>query len=711
MKKHTTDKFLIGSWVSFYSFETDSYQSQLDRMHEAGLNFNIFPIAFGGGMDTPEACDLVEQQYAARDMYYFMNGGLSEEGMTRGVELARGKEHCIGYHLKDEPTSSELPEMGSFARAYRDADGERYPFVNLFPSYAGPERMEGSYYEYCSRFVHEAGAENIEYLSHDFYPFHLSNTDQAIFADMEVMRRVALENGRLRTHAFPQSSAWNGIRMPNIDEMRWNVYAYLAYGFKALSWFNLVCPGSSDTEGEGFRDSIIYRDGTIRNPRLFEDFSGLNHEVLALGDTLMKLDTIHAYHTRSEGLAGVERLPADWMITPVGEENFIISQMVTAEGDETYVMIFNKSWEESVSASFRVSAYSGIETIEYVSPFNNGNGTSPVMVQDGVFTETFRPGEGKLYKLNGKLSHRVLPLDSAHTRLDVDLPAAAALVGVDVACPLHESGMAVAIQVCTNKRFTEDKTTMFLFDEMPENGRIRFEPTKGKYVRMAFSGEEENLIDGYAELRIRYVDEPEDIFVPCIEEKETSPVSVCEPCIEEKEISPASVCEPCIEEEVTSPVSVCEPCIEEKETSPVSVCEPAPEEVPSDVAEKPVVYSVDFTDLDEAIAVVEGLIATEYTPESWKVVQDCYNTAVALKDATQPQETVNAVYWQLLENIRELVPVQWVLPAPTEHTEPKEKQGLHVAKGVLPAAVATLAGAVAGAFVGVFVSKAKKKNK
>ena len=32
MKKNTTNKFLIGSWVSFYSFDIDSYEYQLDQM-------------------------------------------------------------------------------------------------------------------------------------------------------------------------------------------------------------------------------------------------------------------------------------------------------------------------------------------------------------------------------------------------------------------------------------------------------------------------------------------------------------------------------------------------------------------------------------------------------------------------------------------------------------------------------------------------------
>ena len=43
----TSDDFLIGSWVSFFSFDTMSYEDQLDQRAAAGINFNIFPKNFG----------------------------------------------------------------------------------------------------------------------------------------------------------------------------------------------------------------------------------------------------------------------------------------------------------------------------------------------------------------------------------------------------------------------------------------------------------------------------------------------------------------------------------------------------------------------------------------------------------------------------------------------------------------------------------------
>lgn len=661
MKKNTTGKFLIGSWVSFYPFEIDSYEYQLDQMKEAGLNFNIFPAYFGGGMRDAEVWADVEKQYEARDMYYCMNGGLNEDMLKEGVQYAKGKARCIGYHLIDEPGGAALPRVGEFCRAYREADPKRYPFVNLFPSYVGTAAMEGDYYQYCTRFVKEAGEENIEYLSHDFYPFHLNGTALSIFADMEVIRRVAFENGRLRTHAFPQSTAWMGTRMPNIDEMRWNVYAYLAYGFKALSWFNLVCPGRSDDEGECFRESVIYRDGTVKNPQLLKDFGKLNAEVHMLGDTLMKLDTVHAYHTK-DGIAGVELLPEDWMITPVGDADFVISHMVTKKGDETYIMLFNKSFESPVTTSFAISPYSGIESLTYVSPFNGNE--YPVTVTDGVFTETFRPGEGKLYKLGGLLTRKVLPIQRNPARLILETPEVSELVGLDVTFSADTDMKASTLQVTTNKRFPDEKTLFMGFDHdpadeagsldkdtpvFPRNGKVRFDPYLGKHIRFTVHDEASWYNYGYAELRVRFAGEPE------------------------------------------------------------------PEDTAE--AEAEVVYytDVDFTALDEALAAFEKLNEADYTAETWHATNNFYDAAAAMKDGTYPQNAVTVAAWKLTDSMGELAPA----PKAEDTDNPAEKKPLFklpdlksikVDKGIVAAAVAGLVGTAAGVTAGIIaVLKNKKK--
>ena len=651
MKKNTTDKFLIGSWVSFYPFDIHGYEYQLDQMKDAGLNFNIFPAEFGCGMLNAERWADVERQYQARDMYYCMNGGLNEDMLREGVEYAKGKERCIGYHLIDEPGGAALPNVGHFCRAYHEADSKRYPFVNLFPSYVGNAVMEGDYYQYCTRFVREAGEENIEYLSHDYYPFHLNGTALGIFGDMEVIRRVAFENGRLRTHGFPQSTAWMGTRMPNINEMRWNVYGYLAYGFKALSWFNLVCPGKSDTEGECFRESVIYRDGTIRDPQLFKDFGDLNREVHTLGDTLMKLDTIHAYHTK-DGIGGVELLPADWMIAPVGDADFIISHMVSKKGDETYFMLFNKSFENPVTASFALSKNSGIQGVEYVSPFDGSR--SAVSIDDGVLTETFRPGEGKLYRVIGNPTVVVLPIGRNPARLNVELAEPVEITGLDVTFSADTVVKAADYKATTNKRFPEEKTLNLSFTEKDVqdggNGlRIRFDEYMTKYIRFTVNDEASWNNYGYAELRVRFADE--------------------------SDVLPEAVAE-----------------------------------------EVEIIHydDVDFTALDEAIAIFEELKEAEYTAESWHAAKNFYDAAVSMKDGTYPQNAVTVAAWKLTDSIRDLEPILWVTPTKAASAEApsaaNDKSRVHMSKGIVTAAAVTLAGAVAGAAIGIIKGMRKKKK-
>ncbi len=392
----TTDDFLIGCWTPVYSMEIHSYEYQMDQMAELGINFNIHPLDNWNILHAG-FWDYVESEYGKRNMIYMMFGKWDQDIMNEAVQYAAGKEHCIGYYLGDEPSGDQLLPVGEAIRAYAAADSERFPYVNLLPSYAGEERLGGTYREHVENFVAAAGAENIEYLSHDFYPFAEKTTNTNIFADMEVIRAVAYENGKLKTHAFPQSTAWNGMRMPNIDEMRWNVYAYLAYGFKALSWFTLACPGTSDTEGEGFYDGIIYRDGTIRDPELFEAFKELNWEIRGLSSILMNLDTVHAYHVRTN-TDGVEKLPEDFFLQPATRYDFVISVMEPKEGEDQYIMIMNKDIKRNLAGKFTVDPASGVKWVEYFDP-NIGEYIPMEFTDDGMLNDSYLPGEGKLYRL------------------------------------------------------------------------------------------------------------------------------------------------------------------------------------------------------------------------------------------------------------------------------------------------------------------------
>jgi hypothetical protein len=318
-------------------------------------------------------------------------------------------------------------------------------------------------------------------------------------------------------------------------------------------------------------------------------------------------------------------------------------------------MIFNKSWENPATATFAVSAYSGIEGLTYVSPW--GGGEYPVAVSEGVFTETFRPGEGKLYKLSGNLTRKVLPIQRNPARLNLEIPEAAELVGLDVTFSADTDMKASTLQITTNKRFPEEKTLYLAFDHdpadtagnnaretlaFPLNGKVRFDPYMGKHIRFTVHDEASWYNNGYAEVRVRYAGEPEV-------ETDNGGVQTASPRYRD----------------------------------------------------------VDFTALNEAISAFAELRESDYTPESWREAKGFYAAALDMRNGAYPQNAVTVAAMRLLDSIRDLVPVAWV---PTETADAPAKGGLRVDKGILTAAVATLAGTVAGLAVGV-VKALKNKRK
>ena len=179
------------------------------------------------------------------------------------------------------------------------------------------------------------------------------------------------------------------MRMPNIDEIRWQAYCYLAYGFKALSYFNIVSP---NTGWEGYTNCLIMQDGSIPNPQLLEDVKALNWELRAVGNQLLKTNTAHAYHTQDVphySTYGIERLPSDFYIQPTDERRYIITQ----HDDEDKFMLVNIDFTWEGEAKFKVD---GVNEILAFNP--NINAYEKCNFVDGVLTVNFKKGEGLLFK-------------------------------------------------------------------------------------------------------------------------------------------------------------------------------------------------------------------------------------------------------------------------------------------------------------------------
>ena len=410
------DEFLISSWISYYSLDIKSYEQQTKELSEAGLNFMWHPTNINGtafssnvGLTRKQLDDL----YKANNMTYLVDA-------TKSISMdeMQGLDNCVGYYIKDEPSASQFQATKDSYMQYYAMDPDRRPFVNLYPNYAGSTALGGTYSDYVNNWVDTIGAENMEYLYYDHYPFTGTETVRSsYFSDMETIRKVAYVNGRMKTGGFSQTGWWSGMRKPNADELRWNLNTFITYGFKSISHFCWVSPKQVSLEngGEDMRDHVIDQYGN--KTEIYDPMVQYNWEIRQLGDLLMGIDCAHAYHSGAEIADGTEKLPKSFFLQPEDKtSNYIISLFNSKDDGERYVMIMNNSTSESKSGKFTIDASAGVTSMtKYSTTIDGDNLPDPtnldatlgalkeenVSVSDGYIEETFLPGEVKIYKLNG----------------------------------------------------------------------------------------------------------------------------------------------------------------------------------------------------------------------------------------------------------------------------------------------------------------------
>ena len=417
-KVEIVDEFLISSWVSYYGTDVKSYAEQTKEMAEAGLNFqwhigSVPTCASSDDLVTPsyEEVERIYSQYGMKYLY---------DAVTKNYDAALMEklDNCIGYYIKDEPYAAQFQTTKDLFMQYYNADSARRPFVNLYPNYAGSTALGGTYADYVNNWVDTIGAENMEYLYYDHYPFTGTETVRSsYFSDMETIRKVAYVNGRMKTGGFSQTGWWSGMRKPNVDELRWNLNTFITYGFKSISHFCWVSPKQVSLEngGEDMRDHVIDQYGNKTD--IYEPMVKYNWEIRQLGDLLMSIDCAHAYHSGAEIAEGAEKLPKSFFVQPEDKtSSYIISLFNSKDDSERYIMIMNNSTSESKKGKFAIDATAGVTSMtKYSTTIDGDNLPDPtnldatlgslkeetVSVSNGYIEEEFLPGEVKIYKLNG----------------------------------------------------------------------------------------------------------------------------------------------------------------------------------------------------------------------------------------------------------------------------------------------------------------------
>ncbi len=167
-------------------------------------------------------------------------------------------ETVTTFNIFDEPLYSHEQPLRELASKVKAEYPDKRVYINLNPSYAPNDEIMSNYPKYVETFaklVREIDGEG-GWLSMDHYPLrrtmeHEFYLHEDWFTDVETTVTVAKKYA-LKPHFFIQSMAYGGIiswwndRTPTEEDLRLQIYMYLAHGAKGFSHFCYQTPTTDE---------------------------------------------------------------------------------------------------------------------------------------------------------------------------------------------------------------------------------------------------------------------------------------------------------------------------------------------------------------------------------------------------------------------------------------------------------------------------------
>lgn len=273
------------------------------------------------------------------------------------VESYKGHPAFAGYVVKDEPNASMFPALAKITQAFLNLDSINEPLINLFPSYGSPTQLGfEDYRSYIRSFI-----EIVEprLLAYDNYALRDGVTWYEVwYNDLKIVREESRE-ARIPFMIFVQSQGIaEGLRVPNLAGILWQVNTALAYGTHGVGWFSYWTPlpdqGLKQEEGaappliESHYNAMIDLDGN--RTEVYDHVREANLYLKKAGRGLLDWDNQNV--ARYEAGALVEG--SSPMATPSGKQaNVVIGTF--AKDHSLRLVLSNASCEEGASFSLSLS--------------------------------------------------------------------------------------------------------------------------------------------------------------------------------------------------------------------------------------------------------------------------------------------------------------------------------------------------------------------
>ncbi|MBQ5725221.1 MAG: Ig-like domain-containing protein, partial [Clostridia bacterium] len=334
---------------------------QWKLLADAGVNAIL---GAGGGMDGLENQTKMLELCAKYGIGLTVGdnfGFCSNEQLEEKFSYYKNVPSAYGYYFIDEPISGN----GFVDRycAMKELQPSAYLHLNFLPEhYYGDGHIYRAVLNDYAALIAERGYQ-LDYLMFDMYPFPLGGAmdRKRYFSNLRAVMEVAQAHGAAPAAYIQTVCQSVAFRRPSASEIRYEMYATLAFGFKHLSFFTWFTPVG---QAEPFEDGIIDPDGTPNEH--YYDIKKINHEILAIGTTLAKCDVIDVYMAGS-GKYGQPSLPDDYFVQ-CSKGAVIVSLFRHSETGRNYLMVVNNDYskEKEVQLSFdeRITSLSEVSRVD-----------------------------------------------------------------------------------------------------------------------------------------------------------------------------------------------------------------------------------------------------------------------------------------------------------------------------------------------------------
>ncbi|MBP5738645.1 MAG: N-acetylmuramoyl-L-alanine amidase [Abditibacteriota bacterium] len=340
-------------------------------------------------LDLCQKYDMKVQVYDERLRDFDWEAEGFAEKIASAVNEYKDHPALWGYHICDEPAQPSFYGITRVSEEIRKNDPNHVAFTNMFPF--GITKSAKPLFDYADheRFIEEyMSLVRPDVLSYDIYVLAKDRAHdnlRGFFSNLEIIRSKALKYD-VPFCACILDIEHGGYRDPSDDDIRWQIYNTIAYGGQGIIYFTYA-PPKQDTMFK-WGDALLDWDGN--KTRRYYAAKTINHEILAMSDTLMSLKSVAVFNTGKVVSEHTRPIPVENLIG-IADGEFVLGQFVSDKG-EMYAMVSNKSMTEPQTA---VLKFAQDVKVSEVAP-HGGRGRQTAA---NKWEKTLSPGDGVLIKI------------------------------------------------------------------------------------------------------------------------------------------------------------------------------------------------------------------------------------------------------------------------------------------------------------------------